>query len=96
MALQAMIWMITIGFLTLGQVLFARGVSMRFKTKDCASSDVLCQPDGAPISVLERGNVCLNTVLYNGDVVFYVTIKNHLTVVDRAAVKRTIPRLGRL
>lgn len=66
---------------------------MRFKTKDCANSDVLCQADSAPLSVMKRGNVCLNTVLYNDNVVFYVTIKNHLTVVDRAAVKRTIPRL---
>lgn len=52
--------------------------------------------DGAPISVMKRGNLCLNTVLFNGDVVFYVTIKNQLTVLDRAAVKRTIPRFGRL
>lgn len=66
---------------------------MRFKAKDCANSDVLCQADSAPLSVMERGNVCLNTVLCNDNAVFNVTMKNHLTVVYRAAVKRTIPRL---
>ena len=52
--------------------------------------------DGAPISVMKRGNLCLNTVLFNGDVVFYVTIKAPVVFVDRAAAKKAILRLERL
>lgn len=38
-----------------------RDASMLSKAEDCASRDVLRQPDGTPLRVTKRGNVCLNT-----------------------------------
>ncbi|CCI48447.1 unnamed protein product [Albugo candida] len=118
-----------------------RDVFMLFKDEDCASGDMLRQPDGTSLQVTKRGNVCFNTyvdgvhdevelssayylpqltrnlvsyghladhgcllgrfqghhaVLNNENVIFYVKIKNHVMIVDRAAVKNDNPAIDEI